>query len=185
LKIEKIKGSETAADSKEAAGKKGGYMEPRKVSKQWLEAYFGLNLRDLKGGYFLQTDGGRATWDYERPKEKRVFLIHQDASKTYWWCPPRKLAYFSRWMNKYEVVFEEESQKKGDNMDDELVEESENEKRPTYGNCKAGDILEDEDVFQECYHCGKIVKSYVVATEKDDNIGTTKPFTCPYCGMRL
>jgi len=63
-------------------------MEPRKVSKQWLEAYFGLNLRDLKGGYFLQTDGGRATWDYERPKEKRVFLIHQDASKTYWWCPP-------------------------------------------------------------------------------------------------
>lgn len=60
----------------------------------------------------------------------------------------------------------------------------ETKKRPTYGNCEVGDIL-DDNVIQKCYNCGGEVKSYIVATEKNDTIGTTKPFQCPYCGWTL
>lgn len=65
-------------------------MEKR-VSKKWLEEYFSLDLRDLKGGYFLQTDGGRTTWDHDRPKEKRAIVIHKSPSKVYWWVPPQRV----------------------------------------------------------------------------------------------
>ncbi len=52
-----------------------------------------------------------------------------------------------------------------------------------YGCCEVGDVL--EMTIQRCENCGAEVTSEIIATEKDDNIGTTKPFSCPSCGWRL
>lgn len=48
---------------------------------------------------------------------------------------------------------------------------------------KIGDII--SDTTQNCFNCGAVIKSEVVATCDNDNIGATKPFVCPYCGWKL
>jgi DNA-directed RNA polymerase subunit RPC12/RpoP len=48
---------------------------------------------------------------------------------------------------------------------------------------KKGDVI--GETIQICHDCDAEVDSDIVATEDGDDIGTTKPFTCPYCGHNL
>lgn len=65
----------------------------RRVSKKWLEKYFGLNLAEYKGrkGIFVQTDGGKGTWDFERPSQENWECVYQSNSKTYYFLPRKEV----------------------------------------------------------------------------------------------
>ncbi|MDD5454011.1 MAG: hypothetical protein PHW62_00725 [Candidatus Ratteibacteria bacterium] len=60
------------------------YISAKRVSKKWLEKYFGLNIDTNKFSSFWQTDGGKATQDFDRLNNRTHEIIHRSNSKTYW-----------------------------------------------------------------------------------------------------
>ena len=61
----------------------------KRISKKWMEKYFGIDLSYLKGrkGRIVQLDGGKATWDFDVPTNPKAERIFQSSSKTYFFIP--------------------------------------------------------------------------------------------------
>lgn len=60
-------------------------MATIKVTKGWIEQYFGIKIdRPEQYSSYWQTDGGTATQDFDRLPEDEYELVHRAPSKTYW-----------------------------------------------------------------------------------------------------
>lgn len=65
-------------------------MKIKRVSKNWLQKYFGLpkEYLDQFEPPFYATEGGRATWDFDRlnkiPGYENFEGVHRSSSYTYW-----------------------------------------------------------------------------------------------------
>ena len=60
-------------------------MATIKVTKGWIEQYFGIKIdRPEQYSSYWQTDGGTATQDFDRLPENEYELVHRASSKTYW-----------------------------------------------------------------------------------------------------
>lgn len=66
----------------------------KKVSKKWLHEYFGIDISELNQKLedefgktnipIYQYDGGRGTWDFDRPEYGDWLMVYQSNSKTYY-----------------------------------------------------------------------------------------------------
>ncbi len=61
----------------------------KRITKTWLQQYFGLRLQDYGKGKFVQTDGGYGTWDFDRLDNAEK--VYQSSSKTYWFIKLREV----------------------------------------------------------------------------------------------
>lgn len=60
-------------------------MATIKVTKGWIEQYFGIRIdRPEQYSSYWQTDGGTATQDFDRLPEDEYEIVHRSSSKTYW-----------------------------------------------------------------------------------------------------
>lgn len=61
-----------------------GRGNAKRVSKMWLEKYFGIRINSNQYTSFWQTDGGKATQEFDRLNSREYEIIHRSGSKTYW-----------------------------------------------------------------------------------------------------
>lgn len=58
--------------------------EMKRISKKWFKRYFGVDPDpEKKYSSIWQTDGGKATRDFERLPEE-FEIVYRSSSKTYW-----------------------------------------------------------------------------------------------------